>query len=381
MAVFKRKGSPFYRFDFHFEGRRYQGSTKHKNLRAAERHESTLKVKLANSRSGFVERKPIPLFRDFAVQFLERVKPQIRPKAYSRYAVSLGLRFGEDGKSNQREDGLLAWFGVKRLDEVAADEVERFKQARMEQGRSPSTVNRDLAALRRILLFAVKLDVISTTPFMAHKVKFLRENGRERTLNFDEERRYLAAAGQPLKDVATLVVEMGLRPGEACSIRREDVHLYASTPFVHIPFGKTKNAVRDVPLTERAKEVLRRRLAGTKGEYLFPFRVGTGYDWSRPMCELHPAHYQALKESKIQPLFQIYDLRHTFGTRAIESGTDPLTLMRLMGHADLKTTQRYVHLSKRHLAEAQKRIEQYRAEREIAEAEAMKQNHHVAEVQ
>jgi len=44
--------------------------------------------------------------------------------------------------------------------------------------------------------------------------------------------------------------------------------------------------------------------------------------------------------------------------------------MRLMGHADLKTTLRYVHLSKRHLVEAQTKIERYRAEREIAEAEA-----------
>ena len=40
-----------------------------------------------------------------------------------------------------------------------------------------------------------------------------------------------------------------------------------------------------------------------------------------------------------------------------------------MGHADLKTTQRYVRLSKRHLEEAQARIERFRAQREIAEAE------------
>ena len=42
-----------------------------------------------------------------------------------------------------------------------------------------------------------------------------------------------------------------------------------------------------------------------------------------------------------------------------------------MGHADLKTTSRYVHLSKRHLAEAQTKIQHFRAEREIAEAEAV----------
>jgi len=49
-------------------------------------------------------------------------------------------------------------------------------------------VNRDLAFIRRILLFAVKLDVLAGTPFTAHKVKFLREQGRERVLSFEEER-------------------------------------------------------------------------------------------------------------------------------------------------------------------------------------------------
>jgi site-specific recombinase XerD len=48
---------------------------------------------------------------------------------------------------------------------------------------------------------------------------------------------------------------------------------------------------------------------------------------------------------------------------------NPLTLMKLMGHADLKTTLRYVHLSKEHLTEAQKRMEEFRAAAEIAEAE------------
>jgi site-specific recombinase XerD len=67
-------------------------------------------------------------------------------------------------------------------------------------------------------------------------------------------------------------------------------------------------------------------------------------------------------------------LRHTAATRAAEAGTDPLSLSKLLGHSDLQTTRRYVHLSKRHLAEVQTRIETHRAEREIAEAEAQKQD-------
>ena len=164
---------------------------------------------------------------------------------------------------------------------------------------------------------------------------------------------------------------MGFRPGEVCSIRCQDVHLYSSH-FVHIPEGKTANAVRDVPITTRAREILKRRVNAAKGEYIFPRRVGTGYDWTLPMTELDPAHRSALRESRITPGFRIYDLRHTYGTRAIEGGTDPLTLMKFMGHEELSTTERYVHLSKRHLGEAQAKIERYRAEREIAEVEERK---------
>ena len=369
MSVFKRKGSPFYQYDFVFKGRRCWGSTKLTNRVAAERYEFKLREKLALSRAAILDPEPPPFFSEFADGFLEQTKNEMRPNTSRCYRVSLV--------------SLKVWFGSKRLNEIAADEIERYKQARLEKKLSPSTVNRDLACLRRILLFAVNRDVLDKTPFMAHKVRFLKESGRERILSFEEERRYLAAASQPLRDVATLMLELGLRPGEVCSIRREDGHFYAATPFLHVPFGKTKNAARDVPLTERAKEVLRLRLAQAKGEHLFPLRIGNEtlagmprslcYDWTQPMNELEPAHMRALRDSEIVPSFRIYDLRHTYGTRAAEAGMDVLTLQRLMGHADLKTTARYVHLSKRHLADAQKRIELHRAEREVAEAEAQAQ--------
>ena len=372
MSVFKINGSPFYQFDFIYRGRRYRGSTKQTNKSAAQRHESNLRQKLANDRSGILELEPPPRFSEFAEEFLDRTAHEMRGNTIRCYRNSL--------------KNIKAYFGSRRLDEISADEIEKFKQSRLQDKLSPSTINRDLAFLRRVLLFAVKVSravagrqtlpwTLLTTPFVAHGVEFLKENRRERIINFDEERRYLAAAAQPLRDVATLLVELGMRPGEVFSIRRENVHLYFAPPFVHIASGKTKNSVRDVPLTEQAKEVLRRRVANAQkknGVYVFPLRIGNGYDWTQPMNEIEPAHLHALKESRITPAFRPYDLRHTYGTRAIEGGTDPLTLMKLMGHADLKTTLRYVHLSKRHLADAQVKIERYRAQREIAEVEEMK---------
>jgi integrase len=355
MSIFKRKGSSYYQYDFIFRGRRCWGSTKLTNRTAAERYENKLRDKLAQSRAGILDPDPPPIFSAYADDFIVRAKSGLRPKSSLRYEVSIKT--------------LKERLGGKRLDEITANDIEIFEELRLNQGKSPSTINRDMACLRRIFSFAIQTDVLVSPPFVARKVRFLKERNRERILTFEEERRYLAKANLTLRDAATLI-KMGLRSNEVCSIRRHDVHLLASPSFLHVPGGKTKNARRDVVVTQRCSGKLKRRTTIAKGEYIFPRHVGRGVDWSRPMSELHPAHYDALSDSGVNPRFQLYDLRHTYGTRAIESGTDPLTLMRLMGHADLKTTMRYIHLSKRHLAEAQTKIERYRAEREIAEVEA-----------
>ena len=181
-----------------------------------------------------------------------------------------------------------------------------------------------------------------------------------------------ASRRQPLRDVATLIVELGLCPGEVFAIRAQDVHLAAVPAYLHIPYGKTEFRRRDVPITKCAREVLTQRISAAKGKYLFPLRVGkNAYDWTRPMNDVSHAHSEALEASGVTR-FRLYDLRHTAATRAAEAGANPLELQKLLGHSDLKTTQRYVHLSKRHLAEVQRRIEKHRAEREIAEVEMQK---------
>ena len=271
---------------------------------------------------------------------------------------------------------LLPSFGRKRLDEISAEGIAEFKESRLRHGRRGTTVNRDLACLRRILSIAMKRGLIESSPFAARGVEFLAEEGRERILAFTEEKAYLGVAKQPLCDVAISILEMGFRPEEVFKVHSLNVHLGAN-PYVHVPKGKTPKARRDVPITNNALPIFRRRLAEAKGGYLFPLRVGhaKGCDRTKPMTTVQKAHEEALRASKIKPAFRLYDLRHTYGTRAIEAGVDPLTLAKLMGHADLKTTQRYVHLSKRHLVQAQARMEQFRAEREIAEAESAQRSH------
>jgi len=347
MTIYKQPASPYYYYDFYFEKRRYQASTHLRNKTIAHRVECIKKAELAQRRAGILPKKQIPLFRDFAERFLHTVKVERRHNTHRAYLSC--FRNLEPG------------FGRKYLDEITPEMIRAFKEARIEQQRSPTTINRDLSCLRQILAIAVKDELIAKSPFFGGRVELLHEKGRDRTLSLDEERKYLRASTPVLRDVAIIMVEMGLRPGEIFQLRSEDMRMGPPAPYVHVRDGKSDRAVRDVPITSRALPVFNRRLSNAKGEYLFPRRVGNGHDWARPMTELEPAHLRALESSGIKPPFRLYDLRHTYGTRAIEAGIDVFSVAKLMGHADLSTTERYVHLSKGHLEDAQKKMERFRA--------------------
>ena len=112
------------------------------------------------------------------------------------------------------------------------------------------------------------------------EVAFLPENNeQDRILTFDEQRNYLAAASDTLKDVAGLMMETGMRPEEVYRTMVANVDLEHSSLF--IPFGKTKAARRRLPLTSAAVDILKRRVQDAEGPYLFPHRK----DPNKPMLK------------------------------------------------------------------------------------------------
>jgi integrase len=357
MSVFKVKKSPFYQCKFANPcgGPPIQKSTKFTNRTAALRFEHILFEKLARKRAGIPEpAEPLPFFLFFSAKYLETKKHALAKNTARNYHISLGV---------------LERFHRKRLDEITAADIEQFQSDRLEAGRSGATINRDLAFLRLVLAAAVRQDLLTTTPFIAGKVTFLKERKVATILSFSEERRYLAQAEPVLHDVATLMVELAMCPGEVFNIRVPDVQLRAA--HLHIPTGKTAFRTRDVPITKRVRAVLEQRLEAAEGPYLFPFRVGGGWDWSKPMTTVAKQHAYALKASGVRH-FRLYDLRHTGATRAAEGGASPLELQKLLGHSSLSTTMRYVRLAKSHLVGVQQKIERHNAEQEIAEFEAEK---------
>ena len=63
---------------------------------------------------------------------------------------------------------------------------------------------------------------------------------------------------------------------------------------------------------------------------------------------------------RIEPPFILYDLRHTYASRAVMAGVDLPTLAALLGHTSIQMTMRYVHPAERHKKDAAIKLENYK---------------------
>jgi integrase len=257
---------------------------------------------------------------------------------------------------------LLSFFGEKvSCDKITSETVERFKHHRAthtskktKRKLKAATINHELLTLRMIFNRLVDLDVITKSP--ARKVKLLDNHiTAPRILTFDEQKVYLMACAQPLRDVAVMMIELGLRPSEVLNLKRDDVSLREN--YLQVQEGKTKNARRKLPLSIESRKVLEYRLENLEGEKLF---------LNTKVSHLDKFHTKALKALGIKPFtdehFVLYSLRHCFASRHTENQTDMITLSELLGHGDLKTLKRYAHPSFEHKSQAIKRVEKLNAE-------------------
>jgi integrase len=88
----------------------------------------------------------------------------------------------------------------------------------------PATVNRELACFKALFNHVLKGDVALRNP--VSRIKFCEENNEQtRVITYEEQERYLNVATPMLGDVATLMLETGMRPEEVYRIRRENVQL------------------------------------------------------------------------------------------------------------------------------------------------------------
>ena len=148
-----------------------------------------------------------------------------------------------------------------------------------------------------------------------------------------------------------LLYATGIRRAELVWLKLSDID--SNRMVIHIEQGKGRRD-RDIPMTPIVLEVLREYWRHAKSKvYLFP-SPQIAKEPEKPISPktvwnvVHEAAVRAGITKRIGP----HTLRHSFATHHIDGGTDLQVLQSLLGHADLKTTLVYVHLSQRRMRAA-----------------------------
>ena len=295
-------------------------------MTAAEAREKAVAVIAAAK----AESETGPLFADFVTEFMRRQGRRWKQST-------------EKGNRHLIDRYLVPFFGTMPVAEIARADVQRWFDS---MSATPGNANRALPVLSVMMRQAELWDFRPQGSNPCRNMRRYKTAPRERFLSVDELKRlgFVLDHAEDKQAAAAirLLLFTGARSSEITGLRWDWIR---GTRAV-LPDSKT--GPKTIQLPPPAGAVL--SALPRKGRFVFPNRGGTG-----PMTDL------GLRWHKLRALaglddVRIHDCRHTFASHAVMSGLDLYTVGRLLGHADVASTERYAHLADEHVRAAAGRI-------------------------
>jgi integrase/recombinase XerD len=167
-------------------------------------------------------------------------------------------------------------------------------------------------------------------------------------LSLEEVARLIDAAGNLMQRALLMTLYgTGMRRTEVSLLKVRDID--SRRMMIRVERGKG-GASRDLPLSPALLDTLREYWRWKKpGIYLFPSSIGR-HEQDKPISDktVWYACKEAAAHAHIAKHVTPHTLRHSWATHLLEAGTDLRTIQVLLGHGDLETTAKYLHLSQRH---------------------------------
>ncbi len=232
-------------------------------------------------------------------------------------------------------------FGARRLDEITPKMITEAHDELKARGYALATANKMPILFKIFFNLARRMKVQGSATNPAQSLKlFQLNNNRERHLSAEEVQRLRRVLEEcpyaQMRVIVPLLLMLGCRKRELLEARWEHVDL--ERRVWHIPMSKSGRA-RNVPLSSSAVEVLRSLERWEGCPYVVPNPATL-----RPWGNLHH-QWDAIRKRAGLDGVRIHDLRHSFASNLVNSGRSIYEVGRLLGHTQVKTTQRYAHLS------------------------------------
>jgi integrase len=245
---------------------------------------------------------------------------------------------------------LIPAFGRRRLEEVTAQAIEQWRGFEMAEGRLPRrTADKLVAILHGIFERARKAYGFPSNP-VDDVERFPPEYSGRFDFYSPEEVWALVRKASDEQDAAIFLTAAftGLRRGEVLALRIRDCDFQRQVIRVEHSLdgqelgtpksGKTRSVPMHPDVARALAQLLERDRFIGQDDFVFVGSDGAPLDGSA----VRRRYVAAVKRAKLRPL-RFHDLRHTFGTIAANAVLSGRELQEWMGHADLKTTARYLH--------------------------------------
>ncbi|MEX3961654.1 tyrosine-type recombinase/integrase [Paraburkholderia sp. EG286B] len=236
-------------------------------------------------------------------------------------------------------------FAGRELESLTRDEIFTALPTVNQRTREPrpiskATRNLYLSTIRVMLNTALKdwewVERVPTLPAIPGNVK------RIRWITRAEAQRLLEAISTDwMRDVAMLGFATGLRQANLLGLEWSQIDLVKRRAWIHADQAKARRPI-GVPLNAEAVDVIRRQLGKhntyvftRKGEPVLKWDIG---QWNRAVERAGIGH------------FRFHDVRHTWASWHVQSGTPLPRLMELGGWSKYENVLRYAHLAPDHLA-------------------------------
>ncbi|MBN2646140.1 MAG: tyrosine-type recombinase/integrase [Desulfuromonadaceae bacterium] len=242
---------------------------------------------------------------------------------------------------------ILPAIGHLHLDQVTRRHcVDLFSHHRATH--EPGSTNRIIILCRYIFNCAIRWEVPCITQNPTSGIDLFQENNqRERYLSEEEARRLFDALEQSeskhLKYIISMLLLTGARKNEVLNAKWTDIDM--ERRLWRIEFNKS-GKTRYVPLSDGMLQLLQSLPRSEEDVYLFPSPKSGG-----PYVQIFSSWDKARERAGLLDL-RIHDLRHSFASMLINSGRSLYEVQKLLGHTQVKTTQRYSHLSQESLIAA-----------------------------
>lgn len=304
----------------------------------------------ARARVNSGQQKEEILFALIAEKWMEAQKPLLKETSIAKYEGILA-RY------------LVPEFGEIKVAEITRDKVSQFlqrllvPQGEKEDGLAPKTVTGIFSVLKTILDYAKRCGNVPVTDLGDLPVKQVRNPLR--VLSVNEQHlleNYLTADMDYSRFGIMLCLYTGIRLGELCALKWEDISFTDRTLHVHrtmervpakgersktkiiVTTPKSSCSVRYIPIPDKVFH-LAQEMKGPQDAFLL---TGSANKFIEPRT-MENHFLAAVKKSGIDRA-NFHALRHTFATRCVELGFDAKSLSEILGHASVRITMdRYVH--------------------------------------